>query len=68
MLYRLVCPGSVTNGAGGPMDPHLGGGGKKGRAGRWEMGLQTNSSNDLRRKVNLLNKILECKLTEYNTV
>ena len=68
MISRLVWPSSVNNGVGDPQIHALGewegGKGEKGR----EMGLKQNSSNNLRRKVNLLNKILECNIAQYNTI
>jgi len=39
--YELVQPGSVTNGEGGPANPHPEKVGKRGRVERWVMGLKT---------------------------
>jgi len=58
----------MTNGAEGPTDPCHGKGkrGKGERVGRWAQ--KQNSGNNLRKKVNLLNKISECKITQCNTI
>jgi len=45
---------------------HTPGKGKGERVGRWAE--KQNSANDLRRKANLLEKISECKITQYNTI
>ena len=47
----------------GPTDPHPGKGGRVGRC-----AYKQNRENDLRRKVNLLNMILECRIAQYNTI
>ena len=62
MVCRPVQPSSATNGAGDPWT-HIPQKGKGGRVGRWA--YKQNSSNDLRRRVNLLNMILECKIIQY---
>mgnify|MGYP001864460500 CR=1 FL=1 len=33
-----------------------------------EMDLKTKQSNELREKTNLLNMIVECEITQYNTI
>ena len=69
MVYRLARPSSMTNGAGGPMDPHPGKGKEgKGEKGR-EIGLKTKQQQQSEeKKTNLLNMILECTIAQYNTI
>lgn len=55
MFYRLVRPSSMTNGAGGAINPHARKGGKRGKGS--ELGLE--AAIDVRRKANLLSKISE---------
>jgi len=59
----------MTNGAGGPMDPHPGKGKEgKGEKGR-EIGLKTKQQQQSEeKKTNLLNMILECTIAQYNTI
>jgi len=66
MIYRLIWPGSVTNGAGVTVDTCPREGEKGGRAGRWAQ--KPNSGSDLRRKVNLLNMISKCTRTQHNRI
>ena len=69
MVYGFVLPGSMTGGVGRSMDPHSGKG-KKGKRGKGrEMGLRTKQKQWSEEEKNiLLNKILECKVTHYNTI
>ena len=71
MVYKPVWPGTVTNEAGDSQTHALGKreGKKKGKGygdGRWA--YKQTISNNLRRKVNLLNMISECKIVQYNTI
>jgi len=64
----LIQPSSVTNGGEGRIDPHPG----KGEGGvrkRWGNGhRKQNNGNKPREKINLLNMIAECKITQCNTI
>jgi len=53
-VHRPIQPGSVTRGVGGPWTHQERKKGKRGKG--MEMGLKINSSNDLRRKANLLKR------------
>ena len=60
IVCGLVWPGTLSGGAG---DPQIH---TQGRVGR--CAYKQNRENNLRRKVNLLNMILECRIAQYNTI
>lgn len=64
VFYSLVQPCTVTNRAGNLQIQNLGKG--QGR-GEWLGDGPKNSGNDLSRKVNVLNRISEWKIIQYNT-
>ena len=65
-VYWPVWPGSVTNRAGNPQTHTWEG--EKGKDTEIGDGPKNNRNNNLRRKVNLLNMISECKITQCSTI
>ena len=69
MVYGLVQPSSMMNGMGGPTDPWPRKEKREEREKGWEMGLKTKQQQQSEEKqTNLLSKISERKITQYNTV
>jgi len=65
MVYGPLWPSPVINEAGDPRTHP----GKKGKGKEIVSGSEKqNSSNDVRSKVNLVNMISKCKVTQYNTI
>lgn len=65
-VHRPVWPSPVTNEAEDPQT-HTPGEGKRKKGREIVDGSKNSGGSDLRRNVNLLNMISECKTTQYNT-